>query len=368
MCIRRRRHPFRLEVIFMSLTRTGTLGLATATAAALFTGCSGTGGVTPSSSQAQPQSRAQRPGFGEPMSMVPRSAVLGEAERGKGLVFVNPAKLTAQVDTSEFGNSSPSNVYDFAQSDKSNGKPLCSFTTGEGVNAITLNNGLLWVPEAVDITTGQPQVISYAANCGAQGKLVYSDPDGQPADIAFAPDGTVYVGDIAGPSSSNGNVAVYPKGKTAPTSTLTYSKANYIFGVAVDSSNNLFVSFIVNSGKNGILEFKAGKMPGKVLKAVKVPGPGVPIIDKNQNLVIPDTSALTVSIYAPPSSKLTSSFPLKGISAQCALDEAQKNMFCADTSNESVDTYTYPAGTYEYSFNDTIDPSANLIGIATDPA
>jgi hypothetical protein len=352
----------------MSLTRFGAWGLAPATAAVLLAGCAGAGGVTPSSSQAQPESRAQRPGFGQPISMVPRSAVLGDAERGKGLIFVNPSKLTAQVDTSEFGNSTPSNVYDFAQGDSSNGKPICSFTSGEGVNAITVSKGLLWVPEAIDITTGQPQIISYAANCGKEGKLVYSDPDGQPADIAFAPDGTTYVGNIAGPSSGNGNVAVYPKGKTAPTSTLTYAKANYIFGVAVDSSNDLFVSFIVNSGTNGIVEFKGGKMPAKLLKGVKVPGPGVPIIDKDQNLVIPDTSALTVSIYAPPYTKLKSSFALKGISAQCALDEAQKNIYCADTSNEAVDTYTYPAGTYEYSFNDTIDPSENLIGIATDPA
>ncbi len=300
------------------------------------------------------------------VALDPAAEVLPNEQRGANLLFIDPAKVAAQIYVSNYSSSAAAFVNDYKANNKANKKAFCMLTVGEGINAIGVDSaGELFVPQVIDLSTGQPDVLSFAPNCGAQGATL-SGLKGQPAGIAFSSTGTRYVNDIVGPSSKAGNVAVFPKGSTTPSKFLTNSQIFLASGVGVDSKNNLYLSFYSPTSATGIMEFPGGKAPGKALKLANTIGsPGVPVFDSHDNMLISDDTAVTEDIYAPPYTKNPKTFPLKGHSPQCSLDKAQTTLACGDKTNTSVDIYAYPSGKYMYSFNKGLTPT--VIGIAQDP-
>jgi len=285
---------------------------------------------------------------------------------GLGLRIVDPDTIKAQIYVGQYGvPSAPGLVNDYSSAALRK-NPLCQITNLDGVNAIEVDStGELWIPQVT--SGGVSEITSNAPNCGAAGTKL-SDPNGQPADIAFASTGVRYVSDLLGNGSVAGDISVYPKGKTKPSSKLTNSAVFFSLGVAVDSHNNVFQSFVNQAGtKGGVLEFVGGKMPGKVVKGIKLTEPGTLIIDKSDNLIVTDQVANTLDTYAPPYTTAPATFPLKGQSIQCSINAAETNIACADRANDTADIYNYPSGTYIFSFNAKLSGTLTTIGIAQDP-
>jgi sugar lactone lactonase YvrE len=285
-----------------------------------------------------------------------------------GLRIVDPATIKAQIYVGQYGApSDPGEVNDYNANNSKDKKEFCQVSDLTGVNAIAVDStGELWIPQ--QNASGVNEVTSIAPDCGKAGTTL-SDPNGQPNDIAFNSSGVRYVSDIVGNGSTAGDISVYPKGKTSPTSTLTDSAVFYSQGVAVDSHGNVYQAFVNQAvTKGGILEFAAGKMPGKIIKDIKITVPGVPILDKSDDIIVTDDATTAVNIYAPPYNKAPKTFPLEGTTSQCSLNKAETNIACADRGNDSIDIYSYPAGKYSYSFSNGLGASPLLtIGIAQDP-
>lgn len=299
------------------------------------------------------------------VSMDDRTPAMRPNATGK-LVFVDPMAVAAQVYVASYNPSGSTPVDDYHANDTKNKGHFCQITSvGEGINAIGVDpSDELWVPQGLDPKTGSADIVSYGPSCGAQGTTL-SDAKGQPAGIAFAPDGTRYVNNILGPSSSAGNVAVYPAGKTKPSRVLTNPNIFFANGVGVDSKGNVYVSFYSSTSATGVMKFKGGQMPGAILGKIKNGAPGAITFDKNDNLIITDDSAVTLNVYAPPYDKAPKVYPLQGHSPQCSLNHAQSNLACGDKTNTSVDVFSYPAGAYLYSFNKGL--TATVIGTVQDP-
>jgi hypothetical protein len=284
------------------------------------------------------------------------------------LLFVDPAAIKAQIDVSQYGaTSNPGEVNEYVAANKKNKKPFCQLGDLTGVNAIETDAaGNLWVP--YETPSNVTQVVEYAPDCGKIGTTL-ADPNGQPVDIAFAASGIDYVSDILGATSGAGQISIYPKGATSPSGELTNPAVFFSLGVAVDTKGNVYQSYLGNSQgtAGGVLEFKAGKGKGAVLKGIKIDEPGVVFLDSKENMIVPDQGGTALDTYAPPYTKLTSTFPLQAQSIQCALDKAETTLACADGPNNAIDIYTYPAGKYQYSFDAGLSSSLSTIGVAQDP-
>ena len=351
---------------------TPSLGSALGAGAALISlaACSGGGSqFSPGASQsasAQSHSFARLPAG--PLSLIDLYPSRAAGDRSK-LLFVDPDAIKAQVDVSQYGGTSnPGEVNEYVAANKKNKKPFCQLANLTGINAIETDvSGNLWVP--YETASGVNQTVEYAPDCGKIGTTL-ADPDGQPVDIAFAASGIDYVSDIlTNGSAGPGEISIYAKGQTSPTGHLTNAAVFFSLGVAVDTKGNVYQSYLGNSQgtAGGVLEFKAGKGKGTVLKGIKIDEPGTVFIDANDNLIVPDQGAPSLNTYKPPYSKLASSIPLQNQSIQCAVDKAEDNVACADRANEGVDVYAYPAGTYQYSFTNGLSSSLATIGIAQDP-
>jgi hypothetical protein len=344
--------------------------VAAAAAAALLSACSGAGSpVAPQAGQetgAQSLLHARAAG---PISLADASSsVLGSRPADlSGLRFVDPATIKAQIYVGQYGvPSAPGEVNDYKAANTKNVKPFCSIADLTGVNAIAVDStGELWIPQQTP--AGVNEVTSNAPGCGKAG-VTLSDPNGQPADIGFAASGIDYVSDIESNGSGAGDISIYPKGATSPSGTLTNKAVFFSLGVAVDSKGNVYESFIDSAQTGGgVIEYAGGKMPGKLVKGIKIAEPGTLIIDAKDNLITTDQTALTVDTYAPPYTKAPTTFPLKGKSIECSIDKAETDIACGDVANDSADVYKYPSGTYSYSFNTGLPSTLTTIGIAQDP-
>jgi hypothetical protein len=306
-----------------------------------------------------------------PQATTPAFVALGSLDRGtaspdaRGLRFVDPAAVKAQISVSAYDTSNSAPVSVFAAANKQNKAAFCTIASvGTGINALGVDSaGNLWVPEGLG-TSGVPDVVEFKPSCGAV-VTTLSDSNGQPAGIAFASNGTAYVNNILGPASGAGNVEVYPKGATKPSKLLTNKAVFLAAGIGVDSKNNLYLSYYNSSDAPGMLVFAGGKMPGKALKNFGLGNPGAPTFDKKDNMIVSDDSNQTLNVYAPPYTGKPKTYQLKGSSPQCSLNAAQNNVACGDKTNGSVDVYAYPSGKYQYSFNKGL--GGQVIGVVQAP-
>jgi hypothetical protein len=243
-----------------------------------------------------------------------------------------------------------------------NAKPFCQTPVGDG-NVLDIGvdvRGHLWIPD------GRPgEVLAFSTGCasGWPRKVVkkLSDPDGQPAGIAFSSNGTAYVNNIAGPNSSPGSVSIYAPGAKSPTGQLTPpAGAAFVFNVAVDASSNLWVTVGV-LGAAAVEEFPDGKAPGTLLSQQTIVEPIGIAFDANQNMLLVDTYWSTLFVFTPPyTGAPTRSLALHDRSdssyAYVTLNRTNTRMYLDNTRDSSVEVYSYPAGKYLYSI------TAGLIG------
>ncbi len=243
-----------------------------------------------------------------------------------------------------------------------NAKPFCQTPVGDG-NVLDIGvdaRGHLWVPDA-----SPSKVLAFSTGCvsGWPRKVVkkLSDPDGQPAGIAFSSNGTAYVNNIAGPNQAPGSVSIYAPGARSPTGQLTPpTGAAFVFNVAVDASNNVWATVGV-LGAAAVEEFPDGKPPGTLLSQQTIVEPIGIAFDAKQNMLLVDTYWLTLFVFSPPyGGEPTRSITLHdgAVSsyAYVTLNRQNTRMYLDNTRDSSVEVYRYPACKYLYSI------TAGLVG------
>jgi hypothetical protein len=246
--------------------------------------------------------------------------------------------------------------------------PYCTIAGPTLIDGIGVDrNGVLWVPQQQP--RGDGIVTSYAPGCGAPGITLTGND--QPIAIGFGPKGENYVVEWADGDGSY--VAVFPKGATTPSRELQSSAIGSGAsgnGIGVDRQGNVFFGFAKpHDAGGGIVEFAHGRGQGQLLSIGTTGSPGASItFDGKGNMLVPDDTNAVIDIFAPPYSALTSTIPLKGSSYQCALNESENSLACADAEYERADLYSYPAGKYEYSFNKGLWGDDYVGGIAFAPS
>lgn len=294
-------------------------------------------------------------------------AELPAAVTKQGLTLIRSAPIKAQLAVTFEDHNQVNSILVYAMGNRKNRSPFCTLTPSYPVTGFPAadSNGNLWLPE-VTLSTDYDQsvVVKYEPNCGLP-SLTLQDPYATPSGVAVASDGTVYVANISTSTNRPGNVEVYPKGQTTPARTLGGSNGVIYNGVTVDSNKDVFATYY-DCGScigAGLLMFKNGEDPGISLRAKSLQAPGAPTIDKDGNVLVPNRSKLHV--FAPPYTALGKTRQLKGDSAQCALNESQTNIACADYQNNTVDVYAYPGIHYLYSFSKNFEGSVR--GLAQAP-
>lgn len=267
-----------------------------------------------------------------------------------------PKGAKAHLAVAEFGSSA---VFWFKENDVKN-KPPTTCEPALSTNGIRIDRkGNLWVPNGQADTTTE-----YAPNCGAA-KLTISDPDGEPADVGFDRHGAVYILNLNNKSGAP-VVHVYDSSGNS-LRTLSDPSFAVLFGVNSDNKGNVFVSNLTSSNVGIVVEFPHGKMPGRQLSGVSLRLPGVPVFDAANNMVIADWGNHTIDVFSPPYTGAPTTSRLMGSAIWCPLDGKEQHIYCGDAGQGSIDVYAYPGGTYLYSFQASLSPSALVTGVAPDP-
>ena len=326
--------PTALSVLSAASLRGASLGAASFLAASLLAtsllaGCSGGGS----------------PGAGQ----LPAATTAFQSETF-GL-HLPPPKVPGGLYVGEF---STGDVGEYALPTKGNESPRCTLSGFSEVNGIGVNSKhVLYVPDGAT-----RKIYTYAADCGTQG-VTLSDSNGQPSDVAF--DGkTVYVND-----ATSAKIDVFANGATSPTSTLSNSAiSGNNFGDAVDKSHNVYES----SQSAVIVEYAGGAEPGTKLSLNGLATPLGMDFDKQNNLLVTDTTNGLLIYASPYSGNPSKKVTLHNLSVYCKLDAPNKHLYCSDIIEGTVDAYSYPAVTYEYSISNGLVQSGSVEGIALDPA
>jgi len=283
---------------------------------------------------------------------------------GDQLILGNPAPTDAKIINSVYVGQfkAADNVY--ALPNKKNVPPKCTIA-GVGVNGLGVNPaGVLFLPQG-----GTRTVTTYFKGSCTQTVLTLDDPDGQPSDVAFASTGTTYVTNIFGVNGAPGNVAVYPKGARSPSRTLTDASMNEVLGIATDSKNNVYVSYINTNNGSKIIEFPHGQMPGQILHITANTFIIGITFDDKQDLIAVDAGAGAVLVYAIPyRGAPTSSFATRGESVDGKLDSQSMHIYLSDLGQGTVDVFAFPTGTYLYSFNNGLSQANDVEGIGVYPS
>ncbi len=237
------------------------------------------------------------------------------------------------------------NLYDPSRQDPRPIGQLADFKRPEGLLVDTGND--IFVTDA-----GERRVIGYR-----EGSLfpffAFEDPSGHPNDIcnqAYSP--TFYVVNATSAGGGYGQtIDVYANESRKPTATLTDSNASALFYCAVDQKGDLFVTLDNTAGGSNsgeIDEFPSGKTtPVVLIKDLASPA-GI-LLDVHDNLVVSDTFAHEVDIFAPPYKKgyPKSSFGVNGLIVQIALDETATHLWGADAAHAVAQELSYPDGVLE---------------------
>ena len=236
---------------------------------------------------------------------------------------------------------------------RSNKAPTCTVPAGEGpLGLATDRSGTLYAASAFRKFIG---VQTYGPDCGTPGNY-YVDLDGTP-DKPVLDGSTLYVSNLIDTYELAATIDVYVVSSASTRSQLSSPDMWTGVGLALDSHHNLFWSGGRSPYTDGIVvEFPNGKMPGHVLVKIGHDFPGGVVIDKSDNLLLIDQNKKSIYLYSPPyTAPAYATIALKGTTIECALSIHGTRLYCLDYEVGSVDVYSYPAGTYIYSFTNGID-------------
>ncbi len=195
---------------------------------------------------------------------------------------------------------------------------------------------------------------------GASSPMLTLTGAGQPKFVVVGTDGTVYVSNFN--EGTNGTVLAYDKGQTTPSRTIaTFGSGSFPEGLAIDSSNNLYVAF--NSTDGQVVKFANASGSGTNL-GIRVGYVGGLTIDKKNALYLVDQNVAKVNVY--PAGSSSPSLTIGGLKSAYAvsLNKKDNSLYISGGFTPSVSRVALPAGT----INDTITAELeSAFGVATSP-
>ena len=317
------------------------IALVSSASALLLSACSGGGGSTPNvggSSFAQSfqshQSSITRgfPGsFASRMGLVPgsREPMVGGRNSSPGFMTVEGATSGSKLYVSDLGLNAVE-IYNGAKP----GSPVGMITTGI---SSPLGNCTDAASNLYVTNIGNNTVTVYAKGKTSPSKTLSSGLSG-PIGCAVGKDGTLYVSEY-----SADTVVEYDKGKTSPSRTITV--AGGAEGVALDSKNNLYVSYNSNSTGTGQVEkFAPKKTTGTVL-GLSVQFAGDLKFNKANVMLLEDQIAQAVEFFKPPYKTSSGSISVSGFDTyKLALNATESDAFLAVVAAEVPYYQAKPSG------------------------
>ena len=226
-----------------------------------------------------------------------------------------PSQLTSGPTSGEFASKAWRSNQPFTtlQHDATNGT-LYASSTANTVTEYDLRNGTVigTLGAASGINSGPSGMFFSRRKLQAPGPplLTLEDPIEGPfaSDVVVGTDGTVYLANFEVNYSSEGNVEVFKRGKTAPEYSINFPSTDPVNSVTLDSSNNLYVGYSDEHGpKARIAEYPPGSRKGQDTGwSLKSEIPGGMAFDKSGNLVVIDGG--TIDVFTPGTSKPARTF------------------------------------------------------------
>ncbi len=340
----------------MNFARTKIAAVLSGAAIVMLAGCAGTGSQALAPSH--PASMHQAP-LSSGLSADHRLDFLAPLHRPQNLVWQrNPGRGWISPDAARrrkvyVADESGQAVYIFPQKGN-NQAPIGKITSG-----VLAPNGLF-----VD-SSGK----LYVCNFGGGTVTVYRRGSitplrtltgaGSAIDVVVGLDGTVYVSNWD--SGNAGTLLEYPKGQTTPSTTININGASE--GLALDSSNNLYVAYNDNSAFDGeVLKFAPGATVGTNL-GIHVGYVGGATMDSHDNLLLDDQNIPGVDVFPPGATQPSSQIKGFVLAFDIALTHGDTKLWVTDP-NGLVYEVSYPAGAITNEISNTLLSS---FGVATSP-
>lgn len=181
-----------------------------------------------------------------------------------------------------------------------------------------------------------------------------------PLTVAVGGDGTMYLVNYMGIGQGT-QVLEYPPGQMAPNVAIAINGG--ADGLAVDPSNNLYVSYNGPTGGR-ILKFAPGSQTGQDL-GIHLGFAGGLALDRNLDLLACDQTAPAVDVFPPGSS--TPSLVITGNFVNpygLAFGKYFQKLYVADSASDNVLIFSYPDG----SLVGRISRTFTAFGVAVSPA
>lgn len=189
--------------------------------------------------------------------------------------------------------------------------------------------------------------------------LTLSDGVDTPTGLTVDAAGTVYCANLG-----NDSVTVYPRGQTAPSLTIPIEGApEYL---AIDRSDNLYVSYLGGSRGTGVVEFPYGATAGTDL-GLDVSGAGALAVDRSGNIIIIDDYGLAIDIFPAGQTEPSRKISLGGGTAfGLSLNKKERKLYATVAVGGAfvVQQLEYPSGS---AFTTKLETNAGGWPIAVSP-
>lgn len=197
----------------------------------------------------------------------------------------------------------------------------------------------LFVDDAFDVyatNTGNNTITAYKPNAVRPTLKISAGVD-TPTGLTVDADGTIYCA-----NEGNDTITIYPKGQTTPRLTIPIAGApEYL---ALDSSHNLYVSYLGGPKGTGVMKFAPGSATGSDL-GLDMSGGGAFEVDRSGNIVIADNYGSTIDVFPANRTEPSKRAGLGGYAAfGLSLSEREHHLFVSveTPGTFAVDQLDYP--------------------------
>jgi DNA-binding beta-propeller fold protein YncE len=203
----------------------------------------------------------------------------------------------------------------------------------------------------------------------ARPKRTLKDSLGIPVDCSVQGDGTLYVMNevtIGSSSTGPGGVAVYRPRHRTPSRYITIPNCGNCIALALDSANDLYVSYNDLSGV-GHVGFIKAHTSQVVDTGITLGFAGGIKVDSAGDIVVVDQKAAVIGIYEPVSYTLLRTITEQNDPYGIAFNSQGSRLFVSDVGNVTVDKFDYATGAELASWTLAGAPNEYPLGVAVIP-
>ncbi len=191
-------------------------------------------------------------------------------------------------------------------------------------------------------------VTEYRPNESAPERTYSQDLLG-PVDVGVDSNGTVYVANFY---SFGDSIVEFPAGSTKPSLTIRNPGSSYgglyPLGLTLDANDTLYVAYQDFYSQTWIYAYALGKTKGLERNLnfglTRWLAAGL-LFDKAANLLVADGSLPGIQVFRPRKADPSKTFGKQGSPGFLQFDSDERDVFVVDTADNSVEEYSYPAGT-----------------------